>query len=112
MEAKLIANQRKMPLRMMAPHVYEELMETLAQLHIHPFDVKADAVRDENGLRLVIRYGDGFNQTDSRFFTNESLKRMDGEVIAFFNDIKDACQKAMKTDYFSTMNPAMNIKAN
>lgn len=111
MEVELAANQKKMPLRIIAPDVYDALIKTLADFHIHPFDVKADAIKQGNGLLVIIHYGQAFGQAESQFFSNDALKRPDNEITDFFNDIKEACQRTMKSDYFATMNPAMNKKA-
>lgn len=111
MGTEQIEDQVKGPLRLVAPEVYEALMETLADLHLHPYDVKADAVKKANGLLLIISYGQGFSQTESHFFSYGSLEQMNDDVTAFFNIIKDSCQKALMYDYFETMNPAMNKKS-
>lgn len=98
-------DQGKIPLRMAAPAVYDSLMQTLDDLHVQPYDVKADAVKEDNGLLLTVRFGEEFRQTLTHFFTYESLKKMDDEVTVFFKEIKEACHKALMSEYFQTMNP-------
>lgn len=94
-----------MPLRIAAPDVYETLVKTLGDGHVQPYDVKADAIKKEDGLLLSLSYGEGFKHTKTYFFTYASLKQMDDEVTSFFHGIKEACKKTLISDYLQTMNP-------
>jgi hypothetical protein len=79
-------------------------MDELAKFSIHPYDVEASVMGKQEGMELILRFGDGFTQSTRCYFSETALHDHE-EVRRFFKQSARACQMAMIADYYRMTKP-------
>jgi hypothetical protein len=100
MESKL-----EQPLRVVSPKLYDKLITELEKLHIHPYDYQATVVEKENGLEVILRFGEGFIQSETQLTTYQAIEKGSPEINDFIKTVGESCKKALIADYFKMMKP-------
>ncbi|GAA0611349.1 hypothetical protein GCM10009001_30740 [Virgibacillus siamensis] len=91
-------------LRVLFPDLYQFVVNHLEETHnIHPYDVQAHALKDQNGYQLIFHFGEGYAHEESKFFTLDSIKNMDAEIKEFTKTVGEKCKEVMIADYFKMM---------
>ncbi|WP_404452293.1 hypothetical protein LG329_18285 [Virgibacillus necropolis] len=90
-------------IRAIAPELYANIISELENAHIHPYDIQANAVKEDGGYKLIIRFGEDFAHTESEFFSFQSIERMDTDLTEFVKKIGEACKQVMIQDYYKMM---------
>ncbi|MFZ3577281.1 hypothetical protein [Virgibacillus sp. DJP39] len=93
-------NQSERSLRSVSPQLYSLLVTELEKVHIHPYDIQANATEKETGYQLLIRFGNDFSHKESVFFSFESIENEDNNVTEFIKNIGETCKQAMIADYY------------
>ncbi|MEF2966864.1 hypothetical protein V3851_13560 [Paenibacillus sp. M1] len=102
---KLAAMLPDKPLQLAEPALYRRLVSELTPLHLHPFDVKAGARSDPQGVTVYLRFGEELGQVVSERFTREQIDAGDPGIRAFFQGAAQAMKKALIADYYRMMKP-------
>jgi hypothetical protein len=92
-------------LRAAAPGLYTHLIAELEKCHIHPYDIEPSVIEKESGLQLILRFGEGFMQSDTRDFTWEEIERQAESINEFFKEAGERCKKVLIADYYKMMKP-------
>lgn len=100
---KILLEERQ--LRYTVPIVYNRMVETFATYHIHPYDVQALAIKNEEGYAISLRFAKGFSQSITKHFSFEQAKHPDNEVTLFFQEAADKCKSFLIADYYKMMKP-------
>ncbi|WP_392391448.1 hypothetical protein [Neobacillus jeddahensis] len=92
-------------LRYVVPALYNRMVEIFAVYHIHPYDVQATAVKNEDGYDISLRYAADFSQSSIKHFSAEQVKNLDEEVTCFFQQAAETCKSFLIADYYKMMKP-------
>lgn len=95
--------EQEVSLRIVLPDLYKDIVDKLKEQHIHAYDIQASAVKKENGFEVFIRFGEGFTQKQSQYFTYEAIEKTDQAITNFVEGIGKACKEIMIADYFKMM---------
>lgn len=90
-------------LRAVSPKLYNYITEILEESNIHPYDIQTSTIKTDEGLQVFVQYGENFKQSQSSFFSFETINNLDSEINDFTKEIADACKEAMIADYFKMM---------
>ncbi|WP_026584383.1 hypothetical protein [Bacillus sp. J33] len=90
-------------LRYAAPVLYDRMIETFSSYHIHPYDVSATALKNENGYDVSLRFSTDFSQTFTHYFRFKQVKEPDEEVTRFFEEAAEKCKSSLIADYYKMM---------
>lgn len=90
-------------LRAVSPKLYNYITEILEESNIHPYDIQTSTIKTDEGLQVFVQYGENFKQSQSSFFSFETINNLDSQINDFTKEIADACKKAMIADYFKMM---------
>ncbi|WML44412.1 hypothetical protein [Neobacillus sp. PS3-40] len=93
------------PIQIAKPELYDFLKKELDKLHIHSYDYRANVIEQDGGLEMILRFGEGHNQTESHFFTNEMIEKRDEELLEFIQTVGKSCEKSLIAEYFKMMKP-------
>lgn len=93
------------PLRLAFPTCYQVLLEQFAVYHLHPYDIKASVIPENDGFIIVLRYGEGLAQWKKHYFDYEALELSSPELNHFYEETAQACKKALISDYYNMMKP-------
>lgn len=94
-------------LRLISPKVYNYITETLEQTHnIHSYDLKMDAIPKQDGITIIVRFGETFSHHKEQYFTFDQLEEgICDELKEFVTDLGEACTKVLIDDYFKIYAP-------
>lgn len=95
--------RKERPLRFVLPEYYRMLLELMEEYHLHPFDIKATVITEEEGWKISLRYGEGLVQERSITSSHETIHHVDHNVIALFRETVVDCKKTMISDYYKFM---------
>ena len=98
---KILPNERL--IRYTAPALYNRMVELFSTYHIHPYDVLATAIKDEDGYEVSIRFAPDFSHSAMKHFNFEQVKNLDEEVDCFFKEAAEKCKTSLITDYYKMM---------
>ncbi|WP_085992615.1 hypothetical protein [Oceanobacillus senegalensis] len=88
-----------------SPKLYRYFTTELEnRYHIHSYDFQADAIKKENGIYIILRFGDYFDQKKEQFFSNNKLEDKK-ELEAFIIEAGEFCKQVLIDDYFKRMAP-------
>lgn len=93
------------PLRLAHPACYQQLLEQFANYHIHPYDVKASSITQDDSIVIILRYGEGLIQSKQQSFTNDALVHASTQLIEFYVEVAELCKKTLIADYFKMIKP-------
>lgn len=96
-------SKKELPLRLVLPKLYEILSTELENLHIHSYDYQANVIEENKGYEIILRYGDGFQKSESTFFTSEMIENGSKELLDFIKSAAQSCKTVMIADYFKMM---------
>ncbi|HLQ71726.1 MAG TPA: hypothetical protein VK142_07970 [Bacillota bacterium] len=96
-------NEKQRMLRAVSPDLFNVIISELEKYNIHLNDIQANVIIKEDGLDVIVLFGEHFNQTKSRFFTHESIESQFEDIQRFAYDIAEACREVMIADYFKMM---------
>jgi hypothetical protein len=100
-----IRSAEEQPLRLTHPACYQHLLEQFATYHLHPYDVKASVTARNEGFVIILRYGEGLTQSKQQFFANEELALLSAELMQFYGEVAQLCQKTLIADYYKMIKP-------
>src|SRR5699024_9093460 len=87
-------------LRAVSPELYHYITEKLADENIHQYDIQSSTVETGDGQQVFVHTGENSKQSQSQFFSHESIKRGNQEIEACTDEIAEACKETMIADYF------------
>ncbi|WP_026700641.1 hypothetical protein [Salibacterium aidingense] len=90
-------------LRIVAPDIYNKLILELDAYHIQPYDIQANAVEYENGLKLILYYGEQFPHAEEKFASFEEWHEWSKDLSAFMESTAQTLKQTMAADYFKMM---------
>lgn len=94
---------KEQPIQIISPKLYRLILNELENLHIHPYDMQVSGVKEENGVQLIFRFGDGYAHSASQFFSNEVIEDENPELKKFVQHVGEEGKKTMIADYFKMM---------
>ena len=92
-------------LRFAAPELYNRMVEILSTYHLHPYDVHATLLKNENGLDVIVRFTADFSQLVTANFSMEQATHPDEAVTGFFEEAAARCKALLIADYYKMMKP-------
>lgn len=98
-----MSHEKQWMLRAVSPDLFDKIISELEKYHIHLNDIQANVIKKEDGLEVIVLFGENFNQSKSRFFTNETVENQYEDIQRFAYDIAEACREVMIADYFKMM---------
>ncbi|UJL46684.1 hypothetical protein KFZ58_01615 [Virgibacillus sp. NKC19-16] len=103
-------HRRRKSLRVISPDLYWYITGKFEELHnVHTYDIQADAIKEETGLHIRLKFGDQFAHQEEQFFTFEAIEEQSTELEGFVKSTADKCQEVMVADYFKMMNPKSKV---
>ncbi|WP_430540015.1 hypothetical protein [Neobacillus drentensis] len=90
-------------LRFAVPALYNRMIEIFAAYHIHPHDVQATVLKNENGYEILVRFTSDFSQLVTKQFSFEQGEVPDEEVTRFFEEAAESCKSFLIADYYKMM---------
>ena len=101
---KDVAHEEKaLPLRAANPSLFQQLQIELEKLHIHPYDIEAFGAKKEDGVEVILKYGESFSHVRTQYFTNTAINEKATVISQFFKETGDDCQKVLIADYYKMM---------
>jgi hypothetical protein len=96
--------QRGKLLRVVSPELYGYLSDEFEKkFNIHPFDIQLEGIEREDGIQVLLHYGEGFaNQMDT-FFPYSAIAPESDELKEFTVSAGETCKEAMVADYYKMM---------
>jgi|GEM_PF-533232 len=89
------------PLRSVAPACYRSLLEAFKSYNLHPYDVKAEALPENNGgYAIILRFGEGMKYSRQQAISGEQALQPDAALAGFFQTTAEACKQALIADYY------------
>lgn len=96
-------DERK-PLRALSPDLYLWMTQELEkQFHIQPYDVQIDGVEKDEGMEVIIRYGEQFSQHSKQFFSSAAINEK--SIQKFIESTGEICQETLIKNYYRMMAP-------
>jgi hypothetical protein len=92
-------------MRFAAPALYEKMVEAFEDLHIHPYEIHATVIKNENGMDVCLRFSADYSQSITNHFDNEQVMQPDEEVNLFFQNAANQCKALLIADYYKMMKP-------
>ncbi|WP_010530761.1 hypothetical protein [Lentibacillus jeotgali] len=106
MSSEQTSSKREQPMRVILPDLYKEITTNLEERHnIHKYDIQAHAAKTPSGYEAIIYFGDSYAHMESQYFSNQSIKNMNHEIMEFIERVGNACKEVMIADYFKMMRP-------
>jgi hypothetical protein len=90
-------------LRYAVPALYSRMVEILSTYTIHPYDVQATAIKNDDGYEVSLRFTADFSQSLIKQFSFEQIKLLDDEVNRFFHEAAEKCKSFLIADYYKMM---------
>lgn len=90
-------------LRYGTPALYDKMVETFSNFHIHPYDVQSTVSKVEDKFEVSLKFSADFSQSVSRQFTIEQVEHPDEEVTSFFQESAEKCKSILIADYYKMM---------
>ncbi|WP_188205551.1 hypothetical protein [Alkalibacillus aidingensis] len=89
-----------------SPKLNREIVSRLEeQYHIHSYDIQANAIKKENGIHILIYFGEHFTHKEDAFFTYEQINQISDEIKEFIEKTGEACKQVLIDDYYKMMAP-------
>ncbi|KWZ78736.1 hypothetical protein [Heyndrickxia coagulans] len=95
--------QQEKPLFSVPPPLYHTFMQTFELHHIHLYDADPAGVEKENGIEVVLRYGDRFQHETRKCFSFSDIENKAPEVAEFFKQAAESCKEVLIADYYKMM---------
>ncbi|GGE50397.1 hypothetical protein GCM10011391_31420 [Pullulanibacillus camelliae] len=92
-------------LRVISPSLYSILIDEFKKAHIHPYDIELSAVKQSEGVLVIIRYGEQFLQSSTHLFKKNRTNKLADEDISYLEEIVAACKRMLMADYYKMMKP-------
>ncbi len=100
-----LSQKKIQSLQIVYPNLYRWIVEELEEKFcIHSYDIQADAIQKENGVEVIIRFGQYFHHQKKEFLSNP-IERSSEEFNKFIHKIGKACREVLIDDYFKMMTP-------
>ncbi|QHS21446.1 hypothetical protein GWK91_00050 [Virgibacillus sp. MSP4-1] len=98
-------NHKPRPLMSVSPRLYRYITEELEnQYRIHSYDLQLHAIQQEDGIQVLLLFGDNFDHQKKQYFSQEELE--DNQALStFIEEVGEECKKVMIDDYFNRMAP-------
>ncbi|MDQ0300339.1 UDP-2,3-diacylglucosamine pyrophosphatase LpxH [Salibacterium salarium] len=96
------ARQEK-SLRVVAPDIYNKLIQELETYHIQPYDIQANAIEYKDGLQLILYYGEQFPHLEKKFASFEEWSDWTADLSTFIELTAQTLKQTMVADYFKMM---------
>ncbi|MFD1848513.1 hypothetical protein [Oceanobacillus bengalensis] len=88
-----------------SPKLYQKITKELEnKYHIHSYDLQVTGIKQEEGIKVVLRFGEHFNNEKEQFFSYESLED-DKALDTFIDEAGETCKQVLIDDYFKKMAP-------
>ncbi|SHF54997.1 hypothetical protein [Ornithinibacillus halophilus] len=89
-----------------SPTLYRLITRELEnQYHIHSYDIQVFGIREEDGIRVIIRHGDDFAHKKEQFFFFKQIEDVSDELKDFITSTGESCKQVLIDDYFKRMAP-------
>lgn len=89
-----------------SPKLYRYIITELeTNFHIQPYDVQLEGNNKDEGIKLIVRFGENFNHSSEQFFSNEQLENEKLALKDFIAKTGGQCIQVLKDDYFNKMTP-------
>jgi hypothetical protein len=100
-------SKSQVSLRSLSPKLYQYITEKLFEdYHIHSFDVQIDAEEKEEGIHIILRFGEYFTHSEEHFCSSDSLEKdNDKELDEFIDKTGEECKQVLIDDYYRMMTP-------
>lgn len=98
-----MSHEKQQMLRAVAPHLFEQITTELELYNIHLNDIQANVVKKDEGLHVIVLFGENFTQSKSHFFSSAKDDVNEIEMKQFAHKIAEACREIMVADYFKMM---------
>jgi hypothetical protein len=97
---------KQLSLRLISPKLYTYITEELQRLHnIHSYDLVIDAIPYDEGLEVIIRYGETFSHKCEARFTHKQIDEISTELVEFVKETGEVCREVLINDYFKLHAP-------
>jgi len=91
-------------LRVVSPKLYLYLTSQFSdQFNIHPYDIRYEGIEKEDGVLVILRYGEDYIQMIEYFFTFAEIDEEGEELTEFVEETGEICQEVMIADYYKMM---------
>lgn len=90
-------------LRYAAPALYNRMEEIFSAYHIHPYDVQATILKNEDGLNVTLMFSTDFSQALTKLFSFAQASLPDEEANQFFTEAAEKCKSSLIADYYKLM---------
>lgn len=98
-------DQQEKSLITLSPKLYRHITKRLQdRYHIHSYDLQANGLKKEDGLHVIIRFGEHYNHEKEKYISNEALEN-DKKLDPFIKEVGEACKQVLIDDYFKKMTP-------
>ncbi|MDP4084849.1 MAG: hypothetical protein Q8934_09570 [Bacillota bacterium] len=94
---------KERPARIVLPKLYNLVNAELEKRHIHAYDYQAMVIEQDNGIDLILQFGENFSKSESHYFTNEMIEKESNELLDFIQAVGESCKNIMIADYFKMM---------
>lgn len=102
-EVKEVVDEK--PLRFIEPDLYQLLLAELQRKHLHSYDMKASAIKDQTGVTLILRYGDELHSSKQAYFSYEAIRQRAEELIDYLDKVTEECKETIIRDYYKMLKP-------
>lgn len=99
-------NKQPTPLHIISPSLFRYVLSELeSKFHIQPYDFQVDGIKQEDGIQIIIMFGENFTHRMEQFFTNHSINQQNDDLKEFLTKVGEKCIQVLKDDYFRMMTP-------
>ncbi|MFC3040630.1 hypothetical protein ACFOGI_10265 [Virgibacillus xinjiangensis] len=93
-------------LRVLSPKLYRFLTSQLEeQFHIHSYDIQLEGIQEENGILVILQYGEGFTHVEEEVFSMDEIEQEGEDLQDFVQRTGEACREVMIADYYKMVKP-------
>ncbi|WP_033829488.1 hypothetical protein [Bacillus andreraoultii] len=101
-----MSNKQSTPLHTISPSLYRFVLSELENnFNIQPYDFQADGIKNEDGIQIIIMFGENFTHRMEQYFTNHSITKQNDDLKEFLTKVGEKCIQVLKDDYFKMMTP-------
>lgn len=90
-------------LRFTAPILYQSMIDIFSAYHIHPHDVHAILIKNEDEIVITLRFAVDFSQSMTKHLCLEQAEHPDEQVAHFFKEAAERCKSLLIAGYYKMM---------
>jgi len=89
-----------------SPKLYRYIVAELErEFHIQSYDFKAGAMKEKDGLRVILQFGEHFTHKTEEFFSDKQIEILSEDIRSFIHRTGENCKEVMIDEYFKRMAP-------